>query len=110
MDVVSNIRTEMNNGWEQFPEWIKEVFLPIKDVVIILLDQNQDTLARDTVLLQRCSVDETAERQAEFNVAKQSIIDAINGIIQFKYDNDPMRRPEVQEEVRQAAILRSGSL
>lgn len=110
MDVVSNIRTEMNNGWELFPEWIKEVFLPIKEVVIMLLDQNQDTLARDTVLLQRCSVDETAERQAEFDIAKQSIVDAINVIIQYKYNSDPMRRPEVQEEVRQAAILRRGSL
>jgi hypothetical protein len=110
MNIVDSIRTEMNNGWELFPEWIKEVFLPIKEVVILLLDQNQDTLARDTVLLQRCSTDETEERQAEFDIAKQSIVDAINGIIQYKYDNDPMRQPEVLEQIRHAAILRGGSL
>jgi len=110
MDVVSNIRTEMNNGWELFPDWIKELFLPIKEVVIMLLDEEMDTLARDTVLLQQCSVDETIERQAEFNDAKQSIVDAIDIIIQYKFDNDPMRRPEIIEQVLQAAKARRESI
>lgn len=99
MDVVSNIRTEMNNGWELFPEWIKELFLPIKEVVIILLDKQMEVMAKDTVLLQRCSVDEPAERQAEFNIAKQSIIDAIDSIITYKEENDPMNSPEAQAEI-----------
>jgi len=103
MDVVRNIRTEMNNGWELFPEWIKEVFLPIKEVVIMLLDKDDTEmaiLARDTVSIQQCSVDETVERQAEFSDAKQSIIDAINGIIDYRDANDPTKTPEFIEMCR----------
>lgn len=99
MNVVDNIRTQMNDGWELFPEWIKELFLPIKEVVIILLDKQMEVMARDTVLLQRCSVDETAERQAEFNIAKQSIIDAINSIITYNEENNPLNSPEAQAEI-----------
>jgi hypothetical protein len=99
MDVVDNIRTQMNDGWELFPEWIKELFLPIKEVVIILLDKQMEIMARDTVLLQQCSVDETAERKAEFNIAKQSIIDAIDSIITYREENDPMNSPEAQAEI-----------
>jgi hypothetical protein len=106
MDIVSNIRTEMNNGWELFPEWIKEVFLPIKEVVILLLDKEMEVLARDTVLLQRCSANETVERQAEFNVAKQSIVDAINSIINYKEVNNPMNSPAMIEELRLASERR----
>jgi|688.fasta_scaffold822047_2 hypothetical protein len=105
MDVVDNIRTEMNNGWELFPEWIKEVFLPIKEIVIMLLDKEDTemiTLARDTVAIQNCSVDETAERQAEFIIAKQSIIDAINSIIAYRDANDPTKTPEFIEAARLA--------
>jgi hypothetical protein len=106
MDVVSNIRTEMNNGWELFPEWIKELFLPIKEVVILLLDQGMEVLARDTVNLQQCPVDETIERQDEFNACKQSIIDGINSIINYKDASNPMNSPAVIEELRLATERR----
>ena len=106
MDVVSNIRTEMNNGWELFPEWIKEVFLPIKEVVILLLDEEMEVLARDTVIIQQCPVDETVERQNEFNACRQSIIDGINSIINYKDANNPMNSPVVIEELRLAAERR----
>ena len=106
MDVVSNIRAEMNNGWELFPEWIKELFLPIKEVVILLLDQGMEVLARDTVNLQQCPIDENIERQDEFNVCKQSIIDGINSIITYKDANNPMNSPAVIEELRLATERR----
>lgn len=105
MDVVSNIRTEMNNGWELFPEWIKEIFLPIKEIVVMLLDK-EDTemviLARDTVAIQQCSANETTERQSEFTTAKQSIMDAINSIIAYRDANDPTKTPEFIEAARLA--------
>jgi hypothetical protein len=103
MNVVRDIRTEMNNGWELFPEWIKEIFLPIKEVVVLLLDKDDTEmaiLARNTVSIQQCSIDETADRQAEFIVAKQSIIDAINGIIDYRDANDPTKTPEFIEMCR----------
>jgi len=99
MDVVDNIRTQMNDGWELFPEWIKELFLPIKEVVVILLDKQMEVMARDTVILQQCPVDETAERKAEFDIAKQSIVDAINSIITYKEENNPLNSPEAQAEI-----------
>jgi hypothetical protein len=100
MDVVSNIRTEMNNNWELFPEWIQEIFLPIKEVIILLLDQGMEILARDTVAIQQCPVSETIERQNEFNACKQSVIDGINNIIDYKNINNPMNSPEVIEALR----------
>ena len=109
MDVVRNIRSEMNTGWELFPEWIRDIFLPIKEVVVMLLDK-EDTemaiLARDTVAIQQCSVDETAERQSEFNTAKQSILDAINSIIAYRDANDFTKTPEFIEIQRLAAERR----
>jgi hypothetical protein len=108
MNVVDNIRTEMNNGWELFPEWIKELFLPIKEVVILLLDEEMEALARDTVALQQCSVDETAERQSEFNTCKQSILDGIDSIIAYRDANDPTKKPDFIEAQRLAAERRAG--
>jgi len=76
MDVVNTIRSEMNNSWELFPEWIKELFLPIKEIVVMLLDEEKTemiTLARNTVAIQQCSAEEATERREEFNTCKQSI-------------------------------------
>jgi len=106
MDVVSNIRTEMNNGWELFPEWVKEAFLPIKEVVVLLLDEKMEELARDTVAIQQCPMGETIERQDEFNACKQSVINGINSIISYKDANNPMNSPAVIEELRLAVERR----
>lgn len=107
MDVVSNIRSEMNSGWELFPEWIKELFLPIKDVVVLLLDEEKEELARSVVAIQQCSEDETIERQNEFNLCKQSVLNGIDSIITYKVANDPMNSPEVIEALRLAAKNRN---
>lgn len=100
MDVVDNIRTEMNNGWELFPEWVKEIFLPIKEVVVLLLDEEKEELARDTVAIQQCPAGETIERHNEFNLCKQSVINGINNIISYKEANDITKTPEFIEEIR----------
>lgn len=107
MDVVSNIRTEMNNGWELFPEWVKEIFLPIKEVVVLLLDKEMEELARDTVAIQQCPADETIERQNEFNLCKQSVLNGIDSIIAYKDVNNPMKSPEVIEALRIARERRA---
>lgn len=107
MNVVNTIRSEMNNSWELFPEWIKDIFLPIKETVVLLLDKEMEVLARDIVNLQQCPVDETIERQDEFSRCKQAVIDGINSIIDYKDANNPMNSPEVIEELRIARERRS---
>ena len=86
-------RTQMNEAYFSLPQWIADEFLPVRDAVSILLDQNQDELAISLVNAIPVPANITETQITEFVSAKTAMIGGIQALIADFIANDPLRSP-----------------
>jgi hypothetical protein len=87
-------RTQMNEAYFSLPQWIADEFLPVRDAVSILLDQNQDEVAVSLVNAIPVPANITETQITEFISAKTAMIGGIQALITIREQENPFNSPE----------------
>jgi hypothetical protein len=87
-------RTQMNEAYFSLPQWIADEFLPVRDAVSILLDQNQDEVAVSLVDAIPVPANITETQITEFVSAKTAMIGGIQALITIREQENPFNSPE----------------
>lgn len=99
-------RTQMNEAYFSLPQWIADEFLPVRDTVSILLDQNQDELAISLVNAIPVPANITETQITEFVSAKTAMIGGIQALITIREQENPFNSPEALAMLELAAQRR----
>lgn len=99
-------RTQMNEAYFSLPQWIVDEFIPVRDAVSILLDQNQDELAISLVDAIPVPANITETQITEFVSAKTAMINGIETLITIREQENPFNSPEALAFLELAAQRR----
>lgn len=100
------IRSQMNQTYFSLPQWIADGFLPIKDAVSVLLDQNQDEIAVLLIDTIPIPANITETQVTEFVSAKTAMINGIETLISIREQENPFNSPEALAMLELAAQRR----
>jgi hypothetical protein len=99
-------RTQMNEAYFSLPQWIADEFLPVKDVVSLLLDENQDEIAVSLVNAIPIPANITETQTTEFISAKTAMISGIQSLIAIAEQENPLNSAETLAILELAAQRR----
>lgn len=101
------VRSQMNQAYFSLPQWIADGFLPVRDTVSFLLDQNQDEIAVSLIDTIPIPANITETQITEFVSAKTAMISGIETLITIREQENPFNSPEALAMIELAAQRRA---
>lgn len=102
MNNRDDLRSELGLYFASLPEWIREPFAPIREVIALLLDKERDDLAREVVASVGIPENLLEGQAEEFITAKGGILSKLDALITYTTSQDYFNSPEVKAFLKEA--------